>query len=105
MNLTTQAQQVACFANAAAHLKPGGYFVVEVMLPRLQQLPVGETTQLFAFSGEHIGSRRIRLGKPEVGVSSRALAGRRCDIYAFALPLCLAQRSGSHGPTGRHAFA
>ncbi|MEC8697066.1 MAG: class I SAM-dependent methyltransferase [Pseudomonadota bacterium] len=55
MNLTTQAQQVACFANAAAHLKPGGYFVVEVMLPRLQQLPVGETTQLFAFSGEHIG--------------------------------------------------
>ena len=55
MNLTTQAQHVACFANAAAHLKPGGYFVVEVMLPRLQQLPVGETTQLFAFSDEHIG--------------------------------------------------
>ena len=55
MNLITQAQQVACFANAATHLKPRGYFVVEVMLPRLQRLPVGETTQLFAFSSEHIG--------------------------------------------------
>ena len=55
MNLITQAQQVACCANAATHLKSGGYFVVEVMLPRLQRLPVGETTQLFAFSDEHIG--------------------------------------------------
>src|SRR3954464_5090700 len=29
-NLTTQAAQVACFRNAAAHLEPGGHFVVEV---------------------------------------------------------------------------
>ena len=27
MNLTTQAAQVACFRNAAAHLEPGGCFV------------------------------------------------------------------------------
>jgi SAM-dependent methyltransferase len=55
MNLTTQSQQVACFANAAAHLRPGGHFVVEVLVPRLQQWPVGETTRLFAFSDQHIG--------------------------------------------------
>ena len=55
MNLITQARQVACFANAATHLKPGGYFVVEVMLPRLAAVMVGETTQLFACSDEHIG--------------------------------------------------
>ena len=30
MNLTTQDAQVACFQNAAAHLDPGGAFVVEV---------------------------------------------------------------------------
>jgi SAM-dependent methyltransferase len=30
MNLTSQDAQVACFENAAAHLGPGGYFVVEV---------------------------------------------------------------------------
>lgn len=43
MNLTTQAAQVACFRNAAAHLTPGGCFVVEVMLPEIQHLPDGET--------------------------------------------------------------
>ena len=32
-NLTTQDAQVACFANAAAHLEPGGCFVVEVGIP------------------------------------------------------------------------
>ena len=36
MNLTTQ---VACFRNVAAHLEPGGCFVVEVMIPDLRRLP------------------------------------------------------------------
>jgi SAM-dependent methyltransferase len=43
MNLTTQAAQVACFRNAAAHLEPGGCFVVEVALPDLRRLPPGTT--------------------------------------------------------------
>ncbi len=42
MNLTTQAAQVACFRNAAAHLGPGGCFVIEVMVPELRRLPPGE---------------------------------------------------------------
>jgi 2-polyprenyl-3-methyl-5-hydroxy-6-metoxy-1,4-benzoquinol methylase len=42
MNLTTQAAQVACFRNAAAHLEPGGLFVVEVMIPQLRKLPAGQ---------------------------------------------------------------
>ena len=33
MNLTTQAAQVACFRNVAAHLEPGGCFVIEVEVP------------------------------------------------------------------------
>ena len=41
-NLTTQAVQVACFQNAAAHLEPGGAFVVEVGIPLLRQIPPGE---------------------------------------------------------------
>jgi SAM-dependent methyltransferase len=40
-NLRTQAEQVACFANAAAHLQPGGRFVVEVGVPPLRRLPPG----------------------------------------------------------------
>jgi SAM-dependent methyltransferase len=49
-NLTTQAAQVACFRNVAAHLEPGGSFVVEVGVPGLQRLPPGETLHAFHVS-------------------------------------------------------
>ena len=55
MNLTTQDEQVACFRNAAAHLGPNGCFVVEVLVPRLQRLPPGETFQPFAVERTHLG--------------------------------------------------
>jgi SAM-dependent methyltransferase len=55
MNLTTQAAQVACFRNAAAHLKPGGCFVIEVMTPRLQQLPQGEKLVAWDINEDHWG--------------------------------------------------
>ncbi len=48
MNLTTQAAQVACFRNAAAHLEPGGSFVIETMVPDLQRLPPGETVHAYS---------------------------------------------------------
>ena len=54
-NLTTQAAQVACFRNASAHLEPGGCFIIEVGVPALQRLPVGETTHVFRFSETHWG--------------------------------------------------
>jgi SAM-dependent methyltransferase len=55
MNLTTQAAQVACFRNVAAHLEPGGCFVIEVGVPDLQRLPPGETYIVFDFSETHWG--------------------------------------------------
>jgi hypothetical protein len=55
MNLTTQDEQVACFANAAAHLEPGGSFVVEVMVPELRHLPPGENVRAFAVTPTHLG--------------------------------------------------
>src|SRR3954451_9885190 len=55
MNLTTQDAQVACFQNAAAHLEPGGCFVIEVMLPDLQRLPAGETVRPFTVTSTHLG--------------------------------------------------
>jgi SAM-dependent methyltransferase len=56
MNLTTQAAQVACFRNAAAHLEPGGRFVIEVVVPDLQRLPPGETFHVFAWDETHQGA-------------------------------------------------
>jgi SAM-dependent methyltransferase len=55
MNLTTQQEQVAVFANAAAHLESGGYFVVEVVLPQLRRLPVGEAGRVFTLDPDHVG--------------------------------------------------
>lgn len=53
-NLYTQDEQVACFRNAAAHLSPGGRFVIELWVPRPQ--PVGEThTQVFSAVDGYIG--------------------------------------------------
>jgi SAM-dependent methyltransferase len=54
-NLTTQDEQVACFRNAAAHLEPGGCFLIEVGVPQLQRLPPGETFRVFNFSETHWG--------------------------------------------------
>jgi SAM-dependent methyltransferase len=46
-NLTTQDAQVACFQNAADHLRPGGRFVIENGVPALQSLPPGQTVLPF----------------------------------------------------------
>jgi SAM-dependent methyltransferase len=48
-NVTTQDGQVAVFANAAAHLEPGGCFVVEVGAKNRQHLEV------FDLSDTHVG--------------------------------------------------
>ena len=50
MNLTTQDAQAACFRNAAAHLEPGGCFVVEVGVPELRRLPPGQNAVPFQVS-------------------------------------------------------
>ena len=42
-NLLTQAEQVACFRNAARHLVPGGRFVIELWVPELRKLPMGQS--------------------------------------------------------------
>lgn len=55
MCLTTQDDQVECFRNAAAHLEPGGCFVIDVMIPALRRLPPGETVRAFHLSRAHLG--------------------------------------------------
>jgi SAM-dependent methyltransferase len=57
-NLTTQDEQVACFANAAAHLEAGGCFVIEVGVPRLRSLPPGEDAHVFSHAPGYVGYDR-----------------------------------------------
>jgi hypothetical protein len=58
-NLLSQEEQVECFRNAAAHLEPGGCFVIENIVPQLRRLPPGETVQVFTFTPTRIGFDEI----------------------------------------------
>jgi SAM-dependent methyltransferase len=73
MNLTTQAAQVACFRNAAAHLERGGCFVIEVTIPELQRLPPGETFRAFHVS-------EARWGIDEYDVANQGLISHHFEI-------------------------
>ncbi len=73
MNLTTQAAQVACFRNVAAHLDPGGCFVIEVGVPGLQRLPPGETIHAFHVS-------ETRWGLDEYDVARQGLTSHHFEI-------------------------
>jgi len=76
-NLTTQDAQVACFQNVAAHLEPGGCFVIEVGVPGLQRLPPGETFQAFDVSAAH-------LGFDEYDIASQGLISHHYSLVAGA---------------------
>ena len=73
MNLTTQDGQVACFQNVAAHLEPGGCFVIEVGVPGLRRLPPGETVRAFNVSA-------TRLGFDEYDVVSQGLISHHYSV-------------------------
>ncbi len=55
MNVTSQQDQIAVFVNAAAHLGPGGRFVVEVIVPQLRSVPQGEIGRVFRLDPDHVG--------------------------------------------------
>jgi SAM-dependent methyltransferase len=54
-NLLTQAEQVACFRNAARHLTPGGRFVIELWVPDLRRLPPGQQATVWHSEPGYIG--------------------------------------------------
>lgn len=54
-NLRTQDEQVECFRNAAAHLAPGGHFLIELGVPALRLLPPGQAAVPFEVTDRHTG--------------------------------------------------
>ena len=100
-NLLTQDAQVACFRNAAAHLEPGGCFVVEVGVPDLQRLPPGERIRPFDVSPTHLGFDEYDLATQWIGVAPPLQARRRVAGVLDAVPLRVAVRARPHGPPRR----
>ena len=64
-NLRQQSEQVACFRNAARHLVPGGRFVIELFVPPLRRLPMGQTAVPFEVSEAHTGFDTIDVATQE----------------------------------------
>jgi SAM-dependent methyltransferase len=54
-NLRTQAEQVACFRNAARHLRQGGRFVIELWIPGIRRFPPGQSAVPFHVGEHHVG--------------------------------------------------
>jgi hypothetical protein len=73
MNVTTQAGQIDCFRNAAAHLELGGAFVIETMIPELRRLPTGERYVVFDGSPTH-------WGVDEYDVANQGLVSHHFDV-------------------------
>ena len=83
-NLTTQEAQVACFRNVAAHLEPGGRFVIEIEVPQLRRLPPGEIYRVFE-------SRDGYWGIDEYDVANQGLISHHLslvdgDFEEFSMP-------------------
>ena len=65
-NVTTQDGQVAVFCNAAAHLRPGGLFLIEVGLPDLRRLPPGQDTVPFTIAPDNEGGGYVGFDQYDV---------------------------------------
>jgi SAM-dependent methyltransferase len=97
-NLRTQAEQVACFKNAARHLAPGGHFVIELWIPGIRRFPPGAAAVPFHVGAGHVGFDTYDMttqqgtshhytrksdGSVEYGVSNfRYIWPAECDLMA-----------------------
>jgi SAM-dependent methyltransferase len=65
-NVSTQDGQVDVFRNAAAHLRPGGLFLIEVGLPDLRRLPPGQDTVPFTVAPDGEGGGYVGFDQYDV---------------------------------------
>ena len=84
-NLLTQQAQVDCFRNAATHLRPGGRFLIELMVPELRQLPPGKQATVFTVESGYIGVDTYETVDQQL-VSYHFRFGEGTDAKAFHMP-------------------
>ncbi|MEU5610249.1 class I SAM-dependent methyltransferase [Streptomyces sparsogenes] len=84
-NLLTQAEQVACFRNAARHLGPGGRFVVELWIPEVRKLPPGQQAVVWRSEAGYVGLDTYDVLRQQV-VSHHFRFGEGRDARVFRSP-------------------
>src|SRR5690349_11412711 len=109
-NLLTQQEQVACFANAARHLAPGGRFVVELWVPDLRRLPPGSAAAVFAAEPGYVGfdtydvlHQRVVSHHVRFGEGSEARLFRSPHRYVWPAELDLMAQLAGFELESRHA--
>jgi SAM-dependent methyltransferase len=83
MNLTTQEEQVRCFRNAADHLVDGGHFVIEVLVPELQRLPLGESILPCGFDDTHVGFDEIDVATQSLTSHHHYFRGDHTETFSI----------------------
>ncbi len=84
-NLLTQAEQVACFRNAARHLSSGGRFVIELWVPELRKLPPGQQAVVWHSEAGYIGLDTYDVLNQQV-VSHHVRFGEGAQAEVFRSP-------------------
>lgn len=109
-NLLTQAQQVACFRNAARHLSPGGRFVIELWVPELRKLPPGQQAVVWQSEAGYIAldtydvlNQRLVSHHVRFGEGQKAELFRSPHRYIWPAELDLMAQLAGFGLESRHA--
>jgi SAM-dependent methyltransferase len=109
-NLLTQAEQVACFRNAARHLVPGGRFVIELWVPELRKLPPGQQATVWRAEPGYIGLDTYDVLHQQVvshhfhfGDGKQARLSRTPHRYIWPAELDLMGRLAGFDLESRHA--
>jgi SAM-dependent methyltransferase len=109
-NLLTQAEQIACFRNAARHLTPGGRFVVELWVPELRRLTPGQQAVVWHSEPGYIGLDTYDVLRQQVvshhfrfGEGRKAQVFRSPHRYIWPAELDLMGQLAGFELEGRHA--
>jgi SAM-dependent methyltransferase len=109
-NLLTQAEQVACFRNAARHLVRGGRFVIELWVPALRNLPPGQKATVWQVEPGHISLDTYDVPNQQVvshhfrfGAGKQAELFRSPHRYIWPAELDLMAQLGGFELESRHA--
>ena len=109
-NLLEQDAQVACFRNAARHLRAGGCFVIELWVPELRSLPPGKDAVVWQSEPGYLGldtydvlAQRVVSHHVHFGDGTQARLSRSPHRYIWPAELDLMAQLAGFALESRHA--